>query len=66
MNRRVFCGTILLAFSTLITGCATGQEWAAWKQHPAHRVTRADITTARSESWWGTPITVNSHQIQQN
>jgi hypothetical protein len=34
MNRRVFCGTILLAFSTLITGCASGQEWAAWKQPP--------------------------------
>jgi hypothetical protein len=30
------------------------------------RVTRTDIATARSEGWWGTPITVSSEQIQQN
>jgi hypothetical protein len=85
MNRRVTRRAMLLAFSTLITGCATSQEWAEWKQHPAHfasgdhaffsvrnregtavRVTRADIATARSESWWGTPITVSSEQIQHN
>jgi hypothetical protein len=30
------------------------------------RVTRADITTARSEGWWGRPITVSTEQIQQN
>jgi hypothetical protein len=27
------------------------------------RVTRADITSARSEGWWGKPITVSSEQI---
>lgn len=85
MNRRVTRGAMLLAFSALAAGCASSQEWAEWKQHPAHfasgdhaffsvrnregtpaRVSRADITTARSESWWGTPITVSSEQIQQN
>ena len=30
------------------------------------RVTRADIANARTEGWWGAPITVSSEQIQQN
>jgi hypothetical protein len=29
------------------------------------RVTRADITTARDESWWGKPVTVSQEQIQE-
>jgi hypothetical protein len=85
MNRRVTRGAMLVVFSALAAGCASSQEWADWKQHPAHfasgdhaffsvrnregtdaRVSRADLTTARSESWWGTPITVSSEQIQQN
>jgi hypothetical protein len=85
MSRRVIRRGMLLAFSLLSTGCATSQEWADWKQHPAHfasgdhaffsvrnregtpaRVTRTDIATARSESWWGKAITVSSEQIQQN
>ena len=85
MRHRVTRGAMLLAFSALAAGCASSQEWADWKQHPAHfasgdhalfsvrnregavaRVSRADISTARSESWWGRPITVSSEQIQQN
>jgi hypothetical protein len=29
-------------------------------------VTRADVEAARTEGWWGTPVTVNSDQILQN
>jgi hypothetical protein len=66
----------------LAAGCATGEEWTTWKQHPAHfasgdhlffstrntegsapRVTRADVTRARDEAWWGKPITVSQEQI---
>ena len=65
-----------------VSGCATGEEWATWTQHPTHfasgdhlffsvrnreggaaRVTRADISKARDESWWGKPITVSQEQI---
>lgn len=85
MSRRVSRGAMLLVFTVLITGCATSQEWAEWKQHPSHfasgdhaffsvrhregataRVTRSDMATARSESWWGKAITVSSDEIQQN
>ena len=63
-------------------GCATGEEWQTWKEHPTHfasgdhltfsvrnreggaaKVTRADIATARTEGWWGKPITVSQEQI---
>jgi hypothetical protein len=30
------------------------------------RVTRADVTAARDQGWWGTPVTVSADQIQQN
>jgi hypothetical protein len=30
------------------------------------RVTRADVNAARSEGWWGRPVTVSSEQILQN
>ncbi len=33
------------------------------KQGAAPKATRADIAAARSESWWGQPITVQSEQI---
>ena len=65
-----------------VSGCATGEEWATWQQHPTHfasgdhlffsvhnregraaRVTRADVATARDESWWGKPITGSQEQI---
>lgn len=36
MSRRVSRGAIVLAFTVFSTGCATSQEWADWKQHPAH------------------------------
>jgi hypothetical protein len=63
-------------------GCATGEEWQTWKEHPTHfasgdhmffsvknregkgaRVTRNDIAKARTEGWWGKPITVSQEQI---
>jgi hypothetical protein len=85
MSRRVSRGAMLLAFTVLITGCATSQEWAEWNEHSSHfasgdhaffsvrnregattRVTRSDMATARSESWWGKAITVSSDEIQQN
>ena len=36
MSRRVIRRGLLLAFTILTTGCASSQEWADWKQHPAH------------------------------
>ena len=85
MSGRVSRGAMLLAFTVLVAGCATSQEWAEWKEHPSHfasgdhaffsvrnregataRVTGSDMANARSESWWGKPITVSSDQIQQN
>jgi hypothetical protein len=36
MSRRVIRRGMLLAFTILTTGCASSQEWADWKQHPAH------------------------------
>ena len=30
------------------------------------KVTRADVEAARTQSWWGKPITVSSDQILQN
>jgi len=36
------------------------------REGTAARVRRSDIVTARSESWWGKAITVDSEQIQQN
>jgi hypothetical protein len=63
-------------------GCATGEEWQTWKEHPTHfasgdhmafsvknreggaaKVTRTDIAMARTEGWWGKPITVSQEQI---
>lgn len=63
-------------------GCATGDEWQTWKEHPTHfasgdhmffsvrnregastRVTRKDVSAARTEGWWGKPITVSQEQI---
>ena len=63
-------------------GCATGEEWQTWREHPTHfasgdhmffsvknregkdaRVTRNDIAKARTEGWWGKPITVSQEQI---
>jgi hypothetical protein len=32
----------------------------------SHRVTRADVESARTQQWWGSPITVSSDQILQN
>ena len=73
----LFLGLVLAA-----AGCATGEEWQTWKEHPTHfasgdhmffsvrnregkdaRVTRADINSARTQGWWGKPITVSQEQI---
>lgn len=72
----------LLGAAMLLAGCATSEEWTAWKNQGAHfasadhmyfsvrnresgsaRVTRQDIGTARSEGWWGRPVTVSQEQI---
>ena len=57
------------------------QEWSANKAHFASgehawfsfrnqgaqaKVTRTDVEAARTQSWWGKPITVSSDQILQN
>lgn len=75
----------LIGIAVLLTaGCASGAEWATWRQHPAHfasgghllfslrnrggvspRVTRTDVAMARSEGWWGQPVTVSTDQILQ-
>jgi hypothetical protein len=76
--RFLLIGSALLAAA----GCATGEEWQTWKEHPTHfasgdhlffsarnregkdaRVTRTDIAKARTEGWWGKPITVSQDQI---
>jgi len=73
---------LLLVATTLLAGCATGEEWTTWQTHPAHfasgdhlyfsvrnregetaRVTRQDVGAARSEAWWGRPVTVGQEQI---
>jgi hypothetical protein len=36
MSRRMIRRGLLLALTILTTGCASSQEWADWKQHPAH------------------------------
>jgi hypothetical protein len=74
---------LLIGSALLVAaGCATGEEWKTWKDHPTHfasgdhmffsvknregkgaRVTRTDIAQARTEGWWGKPITVSQEQI---
>jgi uncharacterized protein (DUF2267 family) len=65
-----------------VAGCATGDEWTTWTEHPAHfaskdhfvfsvrntegaqpRVTRDDVTQARTQSWWGESVTVSQAEI---
>jgi hypothetical protein len=36
------------------------------REGASQRVTRADVTAARDQSWWGKPITVSSSQILEN
>jgi hypothetical protein len=78
--RFVLTGIIVL--SMFLAGCATGQEWSTWKEHPTHfasgehllfsfrnrsgeppRVKREDVALARTEGWWGKPVTVSTDQI---
>jgi hypothetical protein len=72
---------ILVGALFAVAGCATGEEWQTWKEHPTHfasgehmtfsmrnregdsKVTRTDIAMARTEGWWGKPITVSQEQI---
>ncbi|PYM36821.1 MAG: hypothetical protein DME15_02615 [Candidatus Rokuibacteriota bacterium] len=73
---------LLAAGALLAAGCASGEEWTTWADHPAHfaskdhfvfsvrntegsqpRVTREDITQARSQSWWGESVTVSQAEI---
>jgi len=73
---------VIVAAALLAGACASGEEWATWKDHPSHfasgehlafslrnregsptRVTREDIALARSQGWWGKPITVSTEQI---
>jgi hypothetical protein len=82
MRRRHVRSLLIGVGSLVVSACATGEEWATWKQHPTHfasgdhlvfsvrnregrspRVTRQDIAMARSEGWWGQPITVAQEQI---
>ena len=66
---------LLLAVTVLLAagGCATGEEWQTWREHPTHFASgdhlffstrnRKDIALARDEGWWGKPITVSQEQI---
>jgi hypothetical protein len=48
---------------------ASGQHgWFSMRNQAGKdaRVTRADVDSARSEGWWGRPVTVSSEQILQN
>lgn len=82
MQRRLVRLLVLGTAAFLTTACASGEEWATWRSHPAHfasgehlsfsvrnregtaaRVTRQDIAMARTEGWWGKPVTVSTEQI---
>ena len=82
MRIRPLASILFGVAALVVTGCASSDEWATWKDHPTHfasgqhagfslrngnegrpRVTRNDVALARSEGWWGKPVTVSSEQI---
>ena len=53
-------GVATLGVAPIVAGCASEAEWNTDR---SLRGTRADVDTARDESWWGKPLTVDQSQI---
>jgi hypothetical protein len=52
--RPVLAGTLMLV-AMAVAGCATGEEWAAWKSHPAHFASAEHMVFSVRNREGGTP-----------
>jgi len=58
--RRIGAVLSVLSVGVVVAGCATS---TLRNSDNAVRVSRADLDAARTESWWGKPLTVDQAQI---